>query len=133
MIQDGIINAPYLWVDGYNSTIKRDVAGTIMYGYDFRNHWFITTPPNNEITDKRMIAQINLETHECRCFDIRKLTPIECYRLMGVRDNRIAQMMATPISQSSHYKLAGNSIVTDVLQAIFRQVWFNKPTPPPTR
>jgi len=31
-----------------------------------------------------MIAQINPKTRECRCFDIRKLTPTETYRLMGV-------------------------------------------------
>lgn len=34
-------------------------------------------------------------THPVRYFDIRKLTPIECYRLMGVPDKFILKLMAT--------------------------------------
>ena len=32
-----------------------------------------------------MIVQINLDKREAQCFDIRKLTPRETGRLMGVR------------------------------------------------
>ena len=34
-------------------------------------------------------------THPVRYFDIRKLTPTECYRLMGVPDPFIALLMTT--------------------------------------
>lgn len=47
---------------------------------------------------------------------IRKLTPNECYKLMGV-PNRIN--CKTKVSSSQQYKQAGNSIVTTVLMAIF--------------
>lgn len=33
--------------------------------------------------------------HPCRYFDIRKLTPTECYRLMGVPESFIKRLMAT--------------------------------------
>ena len=33
--------------------------------------------------------------HPVRYFDIRKLTPPECYRLMGVPERQISQLMAT--------------------------------------
>ena len=44
-------------------------------------------------------------------FRIRKLTPRECFRLMGVNDADIDKMHAAGISNSGLYKLAGNSIV----------------------
>ena len=40
-----------------------------------------------------MIAQINIQTRECRCFDIRKLSPRECFTLMGVPKEYIERMM----------------------------------------
>lgn len=46
---------------------------------------------------------------------IRKLTPTECFRLMGVTDDNIQRMLSTNISKSMLYKLAGNSIVIDVI------------------
>ena len=44
-------------------------------------------------------------------FRIRKLTPRECFRLMGVNDADIDKMQEAGISNSGLYKLAGNSIV----------------------
>ena len=44
-------------------------------------------------------------------FRIRKLTPTECFRLMGVKDSDIDKIKSTEISNSQMYKLAGNSIV----------------------
>lgn len=52
---------------------------------------------------------------------IRKLTPRECFRLMGVKDedfNRIAKNQ----SDASLYHLAGDSIVVNVLMAIFKEL-----------
>lgn len=48
-------------------------------------------------------------------YRIRKLTPRECFRLMGVRDDDIDKISSAGISESQQYKLAGNSIVVDVL------------------
>lgn len=56
-------------------------------------------------------------------FRIRKLTPRECFRLMGVDDKDIDTIQKTGISQSAQYKLAGNSIVVDVLYHLFRKMF----------
>ena len=52
---------------------------------------------------------------------IRKLTPRECFRLMGVKDKDF-EKVAKNQSDSSLYHLAGDSIVVNVLMAIFKEV-----------
>lgn len=54
-------------------------------------------------------------------FRIRKLTERECFRLMGVADEDSNKIRAA-VSKKQCYKLAGNSIVVDVLEAIFREL-----------
>ena len=54
----------------------------------------------------------------CKDFRIRKLTPKECFRLMGVRDEYSNELTC---SNAQKYKQAGNGIVVDVLMSIFRQ------------
>lgn len=49
----------------------------------------------------------------------RRLTPRECFRLMGVMDEDIDKLINSGLSDSQLYKLAGNSIVVDVLEGIF--------------
>ena len=82
-----------------------------------------------------------------KIYRIRKLSPRECYRLMGVRDNDIDLIQHYPyvpgengewilpegmtekeakalnISESQQYKMAGNSIVVQVLEGIFTQLF----------
>lgn len=49
-------------------------------------------------------------------YRIRKLTPKECLRLMGLSDKEIEAIQSTSISNSQQYKLAGNSIVVDCMR-----------------
>ena len=49
---------------------------------------------------------------------IRKLTPKECFRLMGFDDADIDVLIENGISNTQLYKQAGNSIVVNVLEAI---------------
>ena len=82
-----------------------------------------------------------------KIYRIRKLTPREAYRLMGVSDADIdliqhyplirdgkggwtlpegmteAEKKKLKISESQQYKQAGNSIVVNVLEAIFTQMF----------
>jgi DNA (cytosine-5)-methyltransferase 1 len=53
---------------------------------------------------------------------IRKFTPRECFRLMGVRDDDFGRLCGN-FSDSILYHLAGDSIVVDVLMAIFRNMF----------
>ena len=59
-------------------------------------------------------------------FKVRKITPLECWRLMGFDDDDFYKAQNVGISNSQLYKQAGNSIVVNVLQAIFRQFNFEK-------
>jgi DNA (cytosine-5)-methyltransferase 1 len=52
---------------------------------------------------------------------IRKLTPRECFRLQGVKDEDYDKVTKNQ-SDSSLFHLAGDSIVTNVLQAIFKEL-----------
>ena len=52
---------------------------------------------------------------------IRKLTPLECWRLMGFTDEEF-KAAETVNSNTQLYKQAGNSIVVDVLVGIFRNI-----------
>jgi len=53
---------------------------------------------------------------------IRKLTPLECWRLMGFDDEDFYKAKSVGISDSQLYKQAGNSIVVNVLEAIFKKL-----------
>ena len=57
------------------------------------------------------------------CVDvrIRKLTPRECFRLMGFADDDFDKIHG--ISNTQLYKMAGNSIVVNVLEGIFRELF----------
>jgi site-specific DNA-cytosine methylase len=54
---------------------------------------------------------------------IRKLTPRECLRLMGWRDGQIDKIAAAGISNAQQYRQAGNGIVVQVLEAVFRNLF----------
>lgn len=70
--------------------------------------------PNVIIDDKQGVITEDLR--------IRKLTPLECFRLMGFDDRDLYILQMDGISDNQLYKMAGNSIVVDVLQAIFREL-----------
>lgn len=98
-----------------------------------------------------MITKFNFTDRTIKSYAIRKLTPKECFRLMGVRDNVIGTMQSSnaqaaerlhdwkgkgkpedmAVSASQQYKQAGNSIVVDVLAHIYEQLFY--PTPKPRK
>ena len=53
---------------------------------------------------------------------IRRLTEKEIFRLMGVRDEKIDRIQESGIGSRQQGKLAGNSIVVDVLAAVFKNL-----------
>lgn len=57
---------------------------------------------------------------------IRYLTPRECFRLMGQREEDIDCIMDFCPSKTRLYEMAGNSIVVDVLADIFQSIYIDK-------
>lgn len=83
---------------------KRDGQTLEMSDRDYANS--ITT-----IQKDSMVAEMR----------IRKLTPRECWRLMGFDDKDFDKARKVN-SDSQLYKQAGNSIVVNVLEVIFREM-----------
>ena len=76
----------------------------------------ITTRAGDRVTDNF------IKTGE----KIRKLTPLEIWRLMGFSDNDYYAAKSVGTSNAQLYKQAGNSIVVTVLETIFRQLFLEK-------
>jgi DNA (cytosine-5)-methyltransferase 1 len=59
---------------------------------------------------------------------VRRYTPKECFRLMGFDDEDVDVLIENGISNTQLYKMAGNSIVVNVLDEIFDRLfkssWF---------
>ena len=87
---------------GYpNSELRRGRVGKgIAHG--------LTTSPSQTVVD-----------HDIR---IRKLTPRECWRLMGFSDVAFDKAQSAGVSKTQLYRQAGNSIVVPVLEAIFAEM-----------
>ena len=66
------------------------------------------------------VAESKLNAQEIR---IRRLTPIECERLQGFPDNWTAQGTDGAISDTQRYKMCGNAVTTNVVQAVFERIF----------
>lgn len=95
---------PMVW-DGYNQQVRADCST-------------VGTLTQNCGADLKRNGQGVIEPS----FRVRKLTPKECWRLMGFDDEDFSKAKAVGISDSQCYKQAGNSIVVDVLMAIFKEM-----------
>ena len=122
---------------------QNDIASTILSGYERSNMTGFNA--DNAVIEK--IGQISsngsqrgtvvsdngisanlvagthgyANSHIATQYRIRKLTPRECGRLMGVSDEDIDKMAAVN-SNTQLYKQFGNSIVVDVMCAMFRNL-----------
>lgn len=83
----------------------------------------------NSTTIRGIIGNKIANTLTCSCnqavvneYRIRKLTPLECYRLMGFDDEDFYKASALN-SNSQLYKQAGNSICVNVLEEIFKNLF----------
>lgn len=86
------------FMDIYNQKILKDETATLKAGMDWQ--------------------QGNIVSNELR---IRKLTPKECWRLMGFHDDEFERAEKVN-SNSQLYKQAGNSIVVNVLEKILKNL-----------
>ena len=121
-------------IDLYNNTYFMDIHQTITTRISADNNKFIMEQKiiqrghgYNQGGEKDIAPSVTTSSYECNNivkeqYRIRKLTPKECFRLMGVADTDSDKITAV-LSKSRCYKVAGNSIVVDVLAAIFDQLF----------
>ena len=60
--------------------------------------------------------------HHTYSYLIRKLTPLECFRLQGFPDHYYHTLKEKNISDTQLYKMAGNAVSTNVIEALFDKV-----------
>ena len=77
----------------------------------------------SDLFKRELYKGVNINIKFPRRYRIRKLTERECFRLMGVDDADIDKIQADGISKTQQYKMAGNSIVVDVLYHIFKKMF----------
>ena len=73
-------------------------------------------------TLKTTCGDVGVVVEKDELINIRRLTPRECWRLMGWNDERIDIAFASGCSETQYYRMAGNAIVVNVLEAIFGEM-----------
>ena len=53
---------------------------------------------------------------------VRRLTPLECWRLQGFTDEQFYKAQATGLSDGRLYKMAGNAVSVPVITAIGQKI-----------
>lgn len=101
----------------YNN--KYDSQAGRIYG---RNGVSPTLSTMNGGNRQPKIIEGNFDPDNINNFELRKLTPLECWRLMGVNDFDYAKV-SDAMSDTQLYKQAGNAIVVDVLVEIFKNLF----------
>lgn len=99
--QQGVVEPVNPMPDGTCRTIK--------------NQYYKTSQANYERTGSMGATGVNTGLR------IRKLTPLECFRLMGFDDDDFYKAEKVN-SNTQLYKQAGNSIVVDVLVYLFKEI-----------
>jgi DNA (cytosine-5)-methyltransferase 1 len=57
-----------------------------------------------------------------KTYRIRKLTPLECFRLQGFPDAVHKTLVDADISDSQRYKMAGNAVTVNVIESLGRRI-----------
>lgn len=89
-----------------------------------------TRADSSDYICRELMENTNIDKQDIQKYRIRKLTGKECYRLMGFCkrqpdgsfDDTDYENAIKVNSESQIYKQAGNSIVVDVLEAIFKEM-----------
>lgn len=109
-------------LDLYNQQVYDNIAPTMLTTIDSSSMTFVT------IMNKEIIH--TAPNGKKYSISIRKYTPRDCFRLMGVHEADIDKLLSKEktgqliICKSKLYALAGNSIVTNCLTAMFEELIF---------
>lgn len=144
--------------DGYNQSVTEDVYRALRIGIDSGD--CIAIPMNNEdqpiaysiredakannfsateIQTARALQalQPSVQSHHAQTFiaeptmQVRRLTPLECERLMGWPDDHTATGTNGPVSDTNRYKMCGNGVASPVAQWIGEAIMGCRPDAEP--
>jgi len=125
---DGVA-ATLTTMQGGNQEPKIQVRSATLCGYELASEGdsINLSVPDSKIRRGRVGKQVE-QTLDTQCNQavvqhrIRKLTPLECWRLQDFPDYAHNKAMESGVSNSQLYKQAGNSMSVNVLEMIFRQI-----------
>ena len=115
----GSTRQPLVMNEDIKLTKLFDIPKDIMRDFEYKRRVYSLEGQSPTITvnnSPKILCDLN----------IRKLTPKECFRLMGFEDRDFEILVKNGISDTQLYRMAGNSIVVDVLEAIFKNLLLDK-------
>lgn len=92
------------------------------YSHCIDANYFKGASPTDAVKGRRQLVYEYNDISDILNIRIRKLTPKECFRLMGFNDSAY-ESASKVCSNSQLYKQCGNSIVVDVLYYIFIELY----------
>lgn len=113
-----------------DQTYKKNVIGTTLgekctrsgeRDLVYNKEKIVGTITSTDYKQPKQIINNQENAHSKQC--IRKLTPMECWRLMGFSDADFNAAKSAGLSDTQLYKQAGNSVVTDVLFYIYIEIY----------
>lgn len=97
---DQVLFEPVIAFDGYNQSTTEDIYRALRIGIDLGDH-------------------IQIPTDEEDTMQVRRLTPVECERLMGWADNHtLHRADGKQNPDTTRYKMCGNGVASPVAQWI---------------
>lgn len=106
--------------------------GIIFLGYlgKHTQHYKVYSPdgvsPTLAACDQKDPVKVDLNPKSDGVHRMRHLTQREYMRLMGQKDDVIDMLFQAVPQKTVQYTLAGNSIVVDVLEAIFKGIYVDR-------
>lgn len=135
-----IVTDSVLAFDGYNQSVTENVYQALRIGIDSGDHVAIPIDMRNALRDPDKKDEMNRQglgvgeegepSHTITgafvpgvatgdtTMQVRRLTPIECERLMGWPDNHTATGTTGPVSDTNRYKMCGNGVASPVAEWI---------------
>lgn len=122
MISDEIIESgyvePYDFLDlTYTKWRREEMANGYIHKQMSGQNGYAPT-----VLCQKQYGVVVMDNNEKKNLRIRRLTPNECWRLMGFDDEDFEKARPTN-SDAQLYKQAGNSIVVNCLEAIFKNLF----------
>lgn len=115
------INIQFPNSDSRRGRVGKGVANTL----ETSCNQAVIEPHDDFETEEELWArenEIRKNGGDVQDYRIRKLTPKECWRLMGFSDEDFQKAVDVGVSNSQLYKQAGNSIVSTVLAGILKKL-----------
>jgi len=122
-IQDRIYDTDGIATSIIASNFRGNIAEKRMFNpYNNKEITDIAPTQTTSCGSTTSSAAILISEDGTQCMRIRKLSPLECWRLMGFDDEDFYNAQSADVSDTQLYRQAGNSIVVNVLEYILQEL-----------